>query len=311
MNLRSCSMGVGFGAKRSSWRSLATLLIALAFSSEAALAAKATEFGYSPMLDDKFALWIGGFFPQVESSVRLDSESGNIGNDINFENVLGLEDSKTTLWGGLRWRANRRNQLEFEFNNLNRSGSVSGITDPIKIGENEIPVQVGLKIDTQFDLTLARLTYGFSFLRKEKHEVAVKAGFHIASTSFRMDVFGDVLNVDTGMTICNPSPCQAEPIDTDSFTVPLPHFGLQYTYAFTPKWGLRAQGLGFALKINDIKGVMTEIDLDLHYQPWKHVGFGGGIRYWELTVEDTSDSFLNGEFEFKYWGPSLYLLGSF
>jgi hypothetical protein len=311
MNSRLYSMGARFGAKLSSGHMLVTLLIALVISSNTALAAKGTEHEHIAVLDDKFALWIGGFAPNVKSSIRLDSDSGSIGSVLDFENALGLEDSKTTLWGGFRWRISRRNQLEFEFNNLNRSGSVSGITDPIKIGENEIPVQVGLKIDTQFDLTLARLTYGFSFLRKERHDFAVKAGFHVAATSLRMDVFGDVLDVDTGMTICNPSPCQAEAIDTDDFTIPLPHLGLSYAYAFTPKWGLRAQAIGFALKINDISGVMAEIDVDLHYQPWEHVGFGGGIRYWDLTVKDTGDSFLQGEFEFKYWGPAIYLLGSF
>ena len=245
----------------------------------------------------------------IEPNQRSSPPLTGPGDEISFENFLGLEDSKTTLWGGFRWRISRRNQLEFEFNNLNRSGSVTGITDPINIGEETI--QIGARIDTTFDLALARITYGFSVIRKQKHDLAVKAGIHMAFTSLKIDVFGDVLDVNTGMTLCNPSPCQAEPIESDDYTIPLPHFGLSYVYAFTPKWGLRAQGIGFALKINDIKGVMSEIDLDLHYQPWKHVGIGGGLRYWDLTVKDTGDSFLRGEFEYRYWGPAIYVLGSF
>jgi hypothetical protein len=303
-------MDNNFDAKPSSWLILATLMITVSFSSTVASKEGFTGYDYSPMLDDKFSLWIGGFFPRVESTIQLDSSGGLPGDVLDFENLLGLEDSKTTLWGGFRWRISRRNQLEFEFNNLNRSGSVTGITDPIKVGDNL--VQVGARIDTEFDLTLARLTYGFAFLRKEKHELAVKAGFHIAATSLKMNISGDIEDVNNpGSTICNPSPCMAEPIETDEFTVPLPHLGLSYTYAFTPKWGLRAQGIGFAIKIDDISGVMTEIDLDLHYQPWKHVGIGGGFRYWDLTIKDTGDSFLTGEFQYKYWGPAIYLLGSF
>ncbi len=265
------------------------------------------EERYNHMLDDRFSLWIGGFFPKVESTIRLDSALGP-GDEINFENFLGLEDSKTTLWGGFRWRISHRNQLEFEFNNLNRSGSVSASTDPIDVGDETI--QAGARIDTTFDLALARITYGFSVIRKQKHDLAVKGGLHMVFTRLAIDAFGDIQDVNTGMTLCNPSPCQAS-VESDDYTLPLPHFGLSYTYAFTPHWGLRAQGLGFAIKINDIKGVMTELDLDLHYQPWKHVGIGGGFRYWNVTIEDTGDSFLQGEFEYKYYGPALYVLGSF
>jgi hypothetical protein len=291
--------------------SFAGVLFALSvFAQGTALAeSKGEDEKYNHMLDDRFQLWIGGFFPKVESEIRLDSASGP-GDTVSFENFLGLEDSKTTLWGGFRWRISRRNKLEFEFNNLNRSGSVAASTDPIDVGGETI--QALAQIDTQFDLTLARLTYGFSVIRKQKHDFAVKAGFHIASTSLRIDAFGDVQDVNNpGNSLCSPNPpCQTS-VESDDYTLPLPHFGLSYTYAFTPKWGLRAQALAFALKVNDIKGAMTELDLDLHYQPWKHVGLGGGLRYWDLSIEDTGDSFLQGEFEYKYWGPALYVLGSF
>jgi hypothetical protein len=267
------------------------------------------EERYNHMLDDRFSLWIGGFFPKVESSIRLDSALGP-GDEISFENFLGLEDSKTTLWGGFRWRISQRNQLEFEFNNLNRSGHVEGTTDPIDVGDETIAAMA--TIDTEFNLSLARLTYGFSVIRKQKHDLAVKAGIHIARTSLKIDAFADIEDVNNpGVTLCSPNPpCQTS-VESDDYTLPLPHFGLSYTYAFTPHWGLRAQGLAFAIKINDIKGAMTELDLDLHYQPWKHVGIGGGFRFWNLTIEDTGDSFLQGEFEYKYYGPALYVLGSF
>ena len=262
----------------------------------------------NPMLSDKYALWIGGFFPNIESSIKLDSKLGNPGDNIELENVFGLEDSKNVLWGGFRWRISRRNQLEMEFNNLNRSATKELETDHIDIGDRTI--QAGARIDSTFDFTLARLTYGFAAFQRDKHELAVKGGFHIASTHVGIQAEGDIRDVDTGQTVCNPSPCQAE-IESDSFTVPLPHLGLSYTYAITPTVGLRAQVLGFAVKINDIKGTLTELDLDIHYQPWKFFGLGGGFRSFKLTVKDKSDSFINGEFEYKYWGPAIYFLGSF
>ncbi len=263
---------------------------------------------YNQRMDDRYSFWIGGFFPQVKSSIRLDSDLGNPGDNINFENVLGLEDSKATLWGGFRWRISRRNQLEFEFSNLNRNGEVSAISEDLDIGEDTI--KLGASINTKFDLTLARITYGFSVIRKQKHDLALKAGFHIAGTRLEIDARGDILDVDTGMTICNPSPCQAN-VETDNYTVPLPHFGLSYGYAFTPKWALRTQAIGFALKINDIKGAMVELDLDLNYQLSKHIGVGGSLRYWDMNVKDKGDKILRGEFEYSYWGPAIYFITFF
>jgi hypothetical protein len=313
--MRSVTSEMG---RKSGCRALAHALLWMTiFVSGSTLAKPVNEEkdAYNPMLDDKFSLWIGGFFPNVKSTIRLDSNSITLpGDEIDFENFLGLEDSKSVLWGGFRWHANYRNQLEVEINNLNRTGSVSASTGDVNIGDQTIIA--GAQIDTQFDLALVRLTYGFSVIRKQKHDLAVKAGVHMAFVGLKIDAFGDIQDVDTGMTVCNPSPCQAS-IETSDYTLPLPHLGLSYTYAITPKWGLRTQALGFAIKIGDIKGTMAEFDLDVHYQPWEHVGFGGGLRYWDLTVEYSDDgseggySPINGEFQYKYWGPALYILGSF
>ena len=47
------------------------------------------------ILDDRFTFYLGGFFPQVSSEIRLDAEiAGGIGDTISIEDVLGLEDSK-------------------------------------------------------------------------------------------------------------------------------------------------------------------------------------------------------------------------
>jgi hypothetical protein len=112
-------------------------------------------------------------------------------------------------------------------------------------------------------------------------------------------------DVETGSTPCTKT------VESDEFTVPLPHFGISYSYAISPKWGFRTQLLGFAIKINDIKGTLAEVDLDLHYQAWEHVGLGLGFRYFDLTIKDEGDAFIKGELEYEYWGPAIYLSGNF
>jgi hypothetical protein len=262
----------------------------------------------NPYTQNKWAFWVGGFFPNVESEIRLDSHLGSPGDGLNLEDALGLEDSKTVLWGGARWRYLPRHQIELEISNLNRSGTNSAITDELDIGDETI--RAGARIDTEFDLTLIRLTYGYSFFRRPKHDVAVKAGFHVTNFGLNIRAFGDILNVDSGQPLCNPSPCETA-IETDSFTIPLPHLGLSYAYTITPKLALRSQLLFFTLKINDIKGTLSEVDLDLQYRPWENFGFGTGLRYFNVTVEDEGDAFIRGKFEYDFWGPVVYVVGTF
>ena len=261
-----------------------------------------------PLLNNTWDFWAGGFFPSVDSEIRLDSSLGSPGDGIDLEDDFGLDDGKTVLWGGARWHFLTRHLVEIEVANLNRSATVGGTTREWDIGDNTY--RAGARIDSEFDLALIRATYGYSIFRRPKHELSLKAGFHMTHTRIAIRGFGDVANVDTGQPVCNPSPCEVEAESSD-FTIPLPHLGAAYGYGFTPKLALRSQLLLFAIEINDIKGTLAEVDLDLIYRPWEHVAFGAGIRYFKVTVEDKRNAFLRGEFEYEYKGPVLYVMGSF
>jgi hypothetical protein len=256
----------------------------------------------NPMLQDRFAIYLGGFFPQVSSSVRLDSDILGPGDGLDVENSLGLEDSKSVLWGGARWKISRRNQIEFEFANLNRSGSVTAITDPIEI-EDSI-VQAGGNISTTFDVTLGRLTYGFSLLKDEKKDLQLKAGLHIADLGVSF-MFTGAVCVDGEM----PPNCsifdESPRLESESVTAPLPHLGASFTYALTPTIVARFQVIGFALEVDSIDGSLVEIDADLIWNPWRHFGLGAGLRYFNADVK-SNGSDLNGEFDFEYYGPAIY-----
>ncbi len=263
-------------------------------------------------LNDKWIFWIGGFFPSSNTVVQIDSGIGNPGDKFSLEEFLGIGDNKGVAWGGFRWRISRRNQLEFELSTLSNDGFNSFRVTDLDIGE--FTIDAAASIATDFRLSLARITYGFSVVRKEKHDLALKAGVHLMQTSLEFEAEGIIRQSDPPNTnVCGPNPndmCK-KTVSTDEFTFPLPHFGLSYDYAISPKWELRTQLLGFVIEINDIKGTLAEIDLDLRFQPWTHFGFGAGYRFFAVRVEDKGNSFFDGEFEYNYDGPVLYVLGTF
>jgi hypothetical protein len=259
----------------------------------------------NPVLNDRFTFYIGGFFPQVSSDIRLDSDfDSGIGDNISLEDTLGLEDSKSVLWGGFNWRMANRHTLELEAFQLNRSGIVGAITDSFQIGNSIL--QVGAQVETEFDLGIARLTYGFSFVKDEKKEAVVKGGIHWASVDVLMRLSGGVIDVETMMPIAG----GVQVDEGGDISAPLPHLGMAFSYAVTPKLLGRVQALGFALSVGDYSGLLIDSGIDITYTPWKHFGFGGGFRFFDLRLEADKNR-LDGEFEFDYWGPTLFIVGSF
>ncbi|NIR32135.1 MAG: hypothetical protein GWN84_23100 [Gammaproteobacteria bacterium] len=71
----------------------------------------------NPFLENRFHLAIGGFFPTIDSDIRLE---GSEVAKINAEDTLGLDDSTETFWATARWRFARRHAVEFEWVQLDR-----------------------------------------------------------------------------------------------------------------------------------------------------------------------------------------------
>jgi hypothetical protein len=264
----------------------------------------------NPMLNTKYSIWLGGFFPKIDSTITINGKVIENPPELSFENVLGLEDSKSVFWGGASWRISKRNYLEFEFANLNRDGSIQVESDFIEIGDSI--ARFGARIDTEFDVTLGRLTYGYSIVKNEKTDIQLKAGVHIADIGASLQLSGAVEECQPGEVPpdCSVIGGQTDRLESSDVTLPLPHLGASFAYAFTPKLGLRSQVIGFALKINDIKGSIVEIDADLVYHPWRRFGLGAGFRYFKVNV-DSKGSSLNGEFDFQYYGPVAYGIFTF
>ena len=256
-------------------------------------------------LNAKYGIWIGGFFPKVDSEVLINGKIIDDGPILDIEDTLGLTDRKTVLWGGASWRISQRNNLEIEFNNLNRTGSTTVVFEDIQIGDSI--AKVGAKIDTTFNLAIGRLTYGYSVVRREKMEVELKAGFHLAATSVKLQLSGAVEVCQPGEV---PPDCSAlegstDQLETQDFALPLPHLGASFSYALLPTLSVRVQAMGFAIEINDYKGALIEFDADVVYEPWQHFGFGVGFRYFNANIK-SKGGFLKGEFDYEYFGPVLY-----
>ena len=282
---------------RTSWLRTALLLPLLAISSLA--------WGQNLADPDyRFRVYLGGFWPEIDSKIGINGEDFEPLPPINVEDVLRVPGSKGAAWGGINWKISKRSALEFEYFALNRSG---GLTDtfspPLEVGDGFI--ESG-EINTFYDTSIMRLTYGYSLLSSERMDLQLKAGIHVAKLEAGLQIQGQICTPNTVPAV--PPGCPIAQTDTESedVTAPLPHLGASFTYAFSETWGMRVTAIGFAIEIDSIEGSILELDADVVWKPWEQFGIGAGWRYFNTNVK-ASTSQLNGEFDFEYSGPSVFV----
>jgi hypothetical protein len=255
--------------------------------------------GSHSMFDSKFVVAFGGYFPYVDTTVRVGS-SGSSGSDLDFEDDLGFEKDSASAWLSFNWRFAPRHQLHLEWFQLDRSGS-SSTSIPLDVGGTII---ASGKLDSKLDLDIGRITYGYSMIRDESHDLSFQAGLHIATAKATITM--------TGLISVNGTPFIGgqHTESTSSFTLPLPHLGLKYDYKFAPKWITSFSLLGFWLKLDEFSGYLIEANGAVIYEVTDSFGIGGALKYYKIDMENSSSSG-NVRFDLQFVGPALFVYGSF
>lgn len=280
-----------------SWLRTTFLLSLLALSSQAWAQDLANP-------EDRFRVYVGGFWPQVDSKIGINGEDFEPLPPVSVEDFLRVPDSKGAAWGGINWKISKRNTLEFEYFALNRSGGLTNtFSPPLEVGDNF--VESGA-ISTFYDTSIMRLTYGFSVLSRERMDLQLKAGIHVAKLEAGLQISGEICTPTTAPAVPPGCPTAQTGTASEDVTAPLPHFGASFSYAFSETWGMRLTAIGFALEIDSIEGSIVELNADIAWKPWKRFGIGAGWRYFNTNVK-AANSELNGEFDFEYSGPALFV----
>lgn len=268
------------------------------------LALPANAEGEYDKFKEPFRIYVGGFWPQINSEVGINGDDMVPLPPIDVEDVLGVEDGKGVAWGGIAWQFAERHSLQFEYFALNRTGGTSTtFSPPIRLGDTYIE---GGSITTSYDTSLTRLTYGFSLTRSERTDLQLKAGLHLATIETGIQLAGLICDPSTDPLMPPGCPAAGSSVVSEDVTAPLPHIGLSYTYLMTPSLAINLQAMGFAFDIDSIDGSILEFNADIAWQPWDHFGFGAGFRYLKTEVDSTNPD-LNGTFKFEYLGPTLYV----
>ncbi len=94
-------------------------------------------------------------------------------------------------------------------------------------------------------------------------------------------------------------------------TFPLPHLGGSLSYEFTPRLTGQLTQLAFALDLGDYSGSLIETDAFMAYQLSKYFGLGGGLKYFNLNLQANTSRGGNVEYDYEFFGPTIFGYTSF
>ena len=245
------------------------------------LAAVADEHSSLPW--KRISLSVGTFITESDAEFRLDGSAGR-GTGLKLDRDLNVDEQVTTYRFDGFWRFFPRHRLDFSIYDLSRDGTRT-LSKTISFGDRTFTI--GAQVNSEFDLTVYKLGYSYSFVQNETFDIGASLGVFV---------------MDIGASISAPRLGQVEAQDV---IAPLPVFGLRGAYAIAPKWFLRGGVQLFAIEYDEYSGHLLDALVAIDYDVFSWAGVGVGINYVDLGVEVEKSNF-TGSADYSYGGVMLY-----
>ncbi len=225
---------------------------------------------------ERFSVNLGGFVAGLKSDIIIGSKQIGLGLALNLEEALGLESSIWVLRGEAEYNFGKRRR------SLARFGYFGYFRVARKVLESELEIgdeiyPIGTELNSQFNFQIFKGTYDYAFYLDKRVRLCVSLGLFIMPINFSTSAMD-----------------QAE-VNAD-FIAPLPVLGISTDFAITPKIHLKQSIEFFYLEFSNFKGVLTDLNVRVEYNPWRHFGFGFGLDTYDLNITVAKDSNIDLDF---------------
>ena len=240
-------------------------------------------------INDRFAVRLLYFAPQIDNAVRFDTSAGVAGTRIDIEDVLGQADSDHLGTLDLMFRIGARHRIHADFFQLHRNGEAV-VAQQVRFGDQVY--NGGSRLVSGMDLRKLGLTYTYSLLQRQRVELAAGVGVHL---------------LQLNGTVANPATFASEDLDTAG---PFAAVVGSATWRITRRFSMHATGQYLDLQLSDVRGAFRAFRGDLQYRAWRNLAIGAGYSYSRYLVDSTGDDF-RGFYRLEYMGPEAFFRVSF
>jgi hypothetical protein len=246
---------------------------------------------YLSPTNERVRLSLGFMHLSSTTNIRLDSTGGLPGTFLNAESVLGLDKTDFEPKFQAMVRAGERHRLRFDYFTLDRTGYVT-LSAPIVF--RNVVLQTGDPVQTNLSMRTLGITYEYSFIHREKFELAGTFSLNDTDISARARVTTQTRHVN----------------QTEDQAGPFPTFGLDSTYVLSKRFYLDARAQYFKLNVDHLSGAVGFYEFAGLYRLRPNISFALGYTDIKVTVTSRQRK-TSGQFDFNSKGPEFFVRVAF
>ena len=225
---------------------------------------------------NRFAIGIGAAIVKFDTKLKFTDKKRITFNSIFIdpEGTLDLpETSSVTTFYGV-WSINPRHSIFLSYFSVNRESSLFNVDETFE----DVRVQGNAKITDATNFY--RFGYGYTLFNDYRSKIKLHAGIYGLDLKYVFEAQGQLTR--DGVTETGSIQEEAKVF------APLPLIGLDFWYAFTPKWGLATKVAFVAGSYEDVSAGVLQTSLNAIYEITDHVGLAFGLAYFDadVTIED-------------------------
>jgi hypothetical protein len=240
------------------------------------------------VIEDRFRAEVSFLGAAFDTQLRIDPSLTTPGTTISAEDDLALDESQFLFLGELTLLPGDRHLVRLSGFSARRSAQT--LLERTIVFEDEVYF-LNERVDSELNLTLFGLTYGYRFIASDRAELAATFGIQVAEVEANAVVRSRVVR------------------DAESGVAPLPLIGLEGRFDFTPQWSLEARVQYLTANIEDVDGSIMDARGAITWRANPHLVFGLGYRSFTIDIESQNDS-TPGLVDMSISGPTLFMRAS-
>jgi hypothetical protein len=257
----------------------------------ALLAAAAHSEDYLSPTEERVGLSLGVVYLDSNTNLQIDSSTGVVGTPVNAERDFGMDKSDFEAKFQIMLRVGERNRVRFDYFSLDRTGYRT-IDEDILF--RNVALLPGDPVNSNLDIDVLAITYGYSFIHSEKFELAATLGVDVTDISARVRVNTATRQVD----------------QTENQAGPLPTIGLDGTYVISKRFYLDGRVQYFKANVDHYDGSLGFYELNALYRLRPNISFALGYELVKAHLLSTKST-QSGLVDFTTQGPEIYVRVAF
>ena len=243
---------------------------------------------YLSPTNERVRLSLGVMRLTSSTGLRVDSRQGVIGTPIDAEQDFGLQAANFEPKFQVMVRAGERHRLRIDYFTLDRTGHTTLTGAPVLF--HDVVLQPGDPLNSNLSMRTLGITYGYSFIHREKFELAATFGLNDIGISSRVSVTTQMRHVEQ-------SADQAGPFPT---------LGFDATYVLSKRFYVDARAQYMKVSVDHLTGTLGLYELDTLYRLRPNISFALGYTMTKANLV-SRQSTNGGYFNFNSKGPELFV----